>query len=37
LREALAAELREIQLDGEVEVDGAAFDVDVRPPFLKKP
>jgi hypothetical protein len=36
LREALAAELQEIQLDGEVEVDGAAFGGHVRPANLRE-
>lgn len=31
LREAMAAETRDVQLDGEVEVDGAAFGGHVRP------
>ncbi|ETX12989.1 hypothetical protein OCH239_15090, partial [Roseivivax halodurans JCM 10272] len=31
LREALAAETREVQLEGEVEMDGAAFGGHVRP------
>jgi transposase-like protein len=34
LREALAAEVRELQLGGEVEVDGAAFGGHVRPANL---
>jgi len=36
LREALTAEVREIQLDGEIEVDGAAFGGHVRPANLRE-
>lgn len=36
LREALAAEVREVQLSGEVEVDGAAFGGHVRPANLRE-
>ena len=36
LREALAAEVRELQLGGEVEVDGAAFGGHIRPANLRE-
>ncbi len=36
LREAMAAETREARLDGEVEVDGAAFGGHVRPANLRE-
>jgi transposase-like protein len=36
LREALATEVQDIQLDGEVEVDGAAFGGHVRPANLRE-
>lgn len=36
LREAMTAETRDIRLDGEVEVDGAAFGGHVRPANLRK-